>query len=176
MLVQIAWVSAIYIIQIGTGEGGTGTHVPFWTTPNAHNSHVVKNTHCKLQLQSLATSNVWSWKVDRFITWFASEKEAGHSYFQAFGLMLVIIQVLPIRPCVGSNRTNADNDSTSEILPAEAAAIEVETSLHQSNIMLHSNYCDSFLSNPKTWQDPSYSTSAESKSGLLCQGWYSVCG
>ena len=39
---------------------------------------------------------------------------------------------------------------TSEILPAEAAAIEVET--ESTSVMLHSNYHNSFLSNPKPWQ------------------------
>ena len=117
---------SIYIIQIGTGEGGTGMHVPFWTTPNAHNSHVVRNTHCKLQLHAVISNKqclklgwqiyhlVRQWKRSRLLIFSSIRIDASHSPSTS-------------NQAIGSNRTNVNNDSTSEILPAEAAAIDVKT-------------------------------------------------
>ena len=120
-------------------------------------------------------SNVWSWKVDISITWFTIEKEAGHSYFLASRLY----NPSTSNQAVGSNRTNRvcqcwQSQYYSEILPAEAAAIEWRQSLHQSIIMLHSNHYDSFLSNPKTWQRSILLDVSRAKSGLFCQGWCMV--
>ena len=63
------------------------------------------------------------------ITWFTSEKEAGHSYFIASDCASHSPSTSN-QAILGSNHTksvNTDNHSTSEILPAKAAAIEVET-------------------------------------------------
>ena len=78
---------------------------------------------------TLIMSNVWSWKVDKSITWFASEKEAGH-FFIFYHPDWATHSPTTSNQAIGSNHTksvNADNHSTSEILPAKAAAIEVET-------------------------------------------------
>ena len=63
------------------------------------------------------------------ITWFTSEKEAGHSYFIASDCASHSPSTSN-QAILGSNHTksvNTDNHSTSEILPAKAAATEVET-------------------------------------------------
>ena len=65
VLVQIAWAS-VYIIQIGTGEGALGhASLLSYYLDNAHNSHVVRNGHCKLQLQLISlTSNKQCLKLE----------------------------------------------------------------------------------------------------------------
>ena len=72
---------------------------------------------------------------------------------------------------MGSNHiesVNDDNHSTSEILPAEAAAIEVEPTSEHHNAALKLLH---FLPFQQCGKDPSYLTSAEPKSSLFCQGW-----
>ena len=106
------------------------------------------------QLMSLANNEQWlkleGWRVYHLVH---QQKRSMQVTLLFSSIWIELVSPSTSKQAVDSNHTesvNANNYSTSEILPAEAAAWR--ESLHQNIVMLHSNYYDSFISNPKMWQ------------------------
>ena len=102
------------------------------------------------------------------------KKHAGHSYF-------IASRLCTSNQAVGSNCTesvNAENHSTSEILPAEAAAIEVETEPTSEHHNAALKLLQFIPFQPKDVAKIHLTRCQQSqKSGLFCQGWwYTVRG